>query len=75
MYKTFFEKKLQVTIRLCTLFQLINQPCTERFSTLSQGLEDAISESSIGQFCDIRATYCPFKPSQIVYESKTKPCD
>ena len=42
------------------------------FSALSQGLEDEISESSIGQWADTAATYCQGKPSQSVLKSMTK---
>ena len=42
------------------------------FSTLSQGLEDDIMESSIGRWADTVATYCPGRPSQIVLKSLTK---
>ena len=45
------------------------------FSTLSQGLEDEILESSLGRWADTAATYCPGRPSQIVLKSMTKPCN
>ena len=42
------------------------------FSTLSQGLEDDILESSLGRWADSAATYCPGRPSQMVFKSMTK---
>ena len=42
------------------------------FSTLSQGLEDLILESSLGRWPDTVATYCPGRPTQIAMKSMTK---
>ena len=45
---------------------------TERFSTLSQDLEDDILESSLGRWADTAAADCPSRLSQIVLKSMTK---
>ena len=43
-----------------------------KFSTLSQGLEDDIFQTSFGWWAVTAASYCPGRCSQIVLKSMTK---
>ena len=45
---------------------------TERFSRLSQGLEDDFLECFLGWWADAAATCCPGRPSEIALKSMTK---